>query len=207
MMFILFKKEAIDSRVNKYFLLKSSLVFENININFSREFLLFTQDLFYIQMFLKMFLLNARNSLVFLSQGPRLELDKIRNCNNKIKKEKRVSPGLSSTPACAPSNTKDCKLSGVKHCTVVHGLGYSLKNGSPDLLRQKQNKKRRSLHMLSGVCHLPSSHMVDGLINEYSFLYEKTMKLCRSTFSFLLHNIHHSSYKVMILISTVTTKL
>lgn len=54
-----------------------------------------------------------------LFQGPRLELDEIRNFNDEIKKEKRVSAATSSIPACAP-NTKDCERS--KHCTVGHGL-------------------------------------------------------------------------------------
>lgn len=44
---------------------------------------------------------SSLNTVVSLLQGPRLELDEVRNFNHKIKKEKRVSAVASSIPACS----------------------------------------------------------------------------------------------------------
>lgn len=88
---------------------------------------------------------SSLNTVVSLLQGPRLELDEVRNFNHKIKKEKRVSAVASSIPACSlrvTLKTESCSRSrATSHVVQLYmDLGNSLLGG------KKKKKKTELTH-------------------------------------------------------------
>ena len=135
--------------------------------------------------FLRMF--SSLNTVVSLLQGPRLELDEVRNFNDKIKKEKRVSTVASSIPACSlrvTLKTESCSRS--RATSHVVQLYMDPGNSLLGETKKEEKKKRDGVYTCSVVSvhsHRLTWWKVWSVII-HVFIRENNEAVCHSRFTF-----------------------
>lgn len=120
---------------------------------------------------------SSLNTVVSLLQGPRLELDEVRNFNHKIKKEKRVSAVASSIPACSlrvTLKTESCSRSRA----TSHVVQLYMDPGN-SLLGGKKKEKKDGVNTCSVVSvHSHRLTWWKGLVGDYSCFYMRKQQSC-----------------------------